>query len=46
MTAVFKKPLSETRKPLSVSFSSRSPTALGAEMALKAVAGMLLSEIL
>ena len=46
MTAVFKKPLSKIRKPLSVSFSSLSPTALGAATLLNAVAGMLLSVIL
>jgi hypothetical protein len=46
ITAVFKKPLSATRKPFLVSFSSRSPGFAGEDMALKAVAGMLLSLIL
>ena len=46
MTAVFKKPLSETRKPLAVSFSSRSPGFFGAAMDLKAVADTVLLRIL
>lgn len=46
MTAVFRKPLSCTRKPFSVSFSSRSPGFLGALISLKAVAGIALSSIL
>ena len=46
MTAVFKKPLSETRKPLVVSFSSRSSGFFGAAMDLNAVAGTVLFRIL
>ena len=46
MTAVFKKPLSETRKPLVVSFSSRSPGFFGAAMDLNAVADTVLLRIL
>ena len=46
MTAVFKNPLSATRKPLSVSFSSRSPGLRGAAICLKAVAGTVLFVIL
>lgn len=46
MTAVFKKPLSCTRRPFSVSFSSRSPGFFGAAMTLKAVAGIALSAML
>jgi hypothetical protein len=46
MTAVFKNPLSETRRPRSVSFSSRSPLARGAFMSLNAVAEMELLTIL
>lgn len=46
MTAVFKKPLSETRKPLVVSFSSRSPSFFGEAMDLNAVADTVLLRIL
>ena len=46
MTAVFRKPLSETRKPLVVSFSSRSPSFFGAAMDLNAVADTVLLRIL
>lgn len=46
MTAVFKKPLSETRKPFVVSFSSRSPGFFGAAMDLNAVADTVLLRIL
>jgi hypothetical protein len=46
MTAVFKKPLSDTLNPLSVSFSSRSPGAFGALIDLKAVADTVLFKIL
>ena len=46
MTAVFKKPLSETRRPLVVSFSSGSPGFFGAAMDLNAVAETVLFRIL
>ena len=46
MTAVFKKPLSETRRPFVVSFSSRSPGFFGAATDLNAVADIVLLRIL
>ena len=46
MTAVFKNPLSITRRPRSVSFSARSPSFAGAFICLKAVAGIALFSIL
>lgn len=46
ITAVFRNPLSATRKPLVVSFSSLSPGANGAFITLKEVAEILLSTIL
>jgi len=46
MTAVFKKPLSETLSPRVVSFSSGSPGLFGAAMDLNAVAGMVLLRML
>ena len=46
MTAVLRKPLSCTRRPFSVSFSSRSPGFRGAAIALNAVAEMALSAML
>ena len=46
MTAVFMKPLSATRRPLVVSFSSGSPGFLGAAMDLNAVAETVLLRIL
>src|SRR5713226_2801672 len=46
MTAVLRKPLSDTRRPLGVSFSTRSPGLSGAAIALKAAADIVLSLIL
>jgi hypothetical protein len=46
MTAVFRKPLSLTRRPLSAAFSSRSPAWRGAVIDLNAVAATALSAIL
>ena len=46
ITAVFKKPLSATRRPFSVSFSSLSPGVTKEFMSLKAVADILLSAML
>lgn len=46
MTAVFRNPLSATRIPRSVSFSSGSPGRFGALIALKAVADIVLFKIL
>lgn len=43
---MFKNPLSDTRRPLSGAFSSRSLGCRGAEMTLKAVAAMVLLTIL
>lgn len=46
ITAVLRNPLSETRRPFSGAFSSRSFPFRGALMSLKAVADMVLLEIL
>ena len=46
MTAVFMKPLSATRSPRAVSFSSLSPSLRGAAIALNAVACTLLFDML
>lgn len=46
MTAVFRKPLSNTRRPLFGAFSSRSSLPCGAVIALKSVAEMVLSLML
>jgi len=46
MTAVFKKPLSETLNPRVVSFSSRSPGFFGAAIDLNAVADTVLLRML
>ena len=43
---MFRKPLSCTRSPFSVSFSSRSPDFFGALISLNAVAGIALSTML
>ena len=43
---MFKNPLSDTRRPLSGAFSSRSSGCRGAEMTLKSVAEMVLLTIL
>jgi hypothetical protein len=43
MTAVLRKPLSDTRRPLGVSFSTRSPDFSGAAITLKADAETVLS---
>ena len=46
MTAVFRNPLSDTRRPFSVSSSGRAPSLVGAAIALKAVADTVFIEIL